>query len=222
MTMAAYFNKMQEYKDQLACLSLVPETKKENAEYIAKNDAIDYLMELNEAFDAIRSQILMMDPLPHFNKIYGMLSSAEKQQEAHGLLAMNDPSPAVLFIAAKGSSKIYDRGVSKGFDKKKMDKKGLVCDYCKRTGHLKYECFKLHGTPNWFKALQEKMRKENGPFNIAEMTLCANDTPHSFNSSSLTSAAFSELVQKEVQRALEMKKSLIEQANLFDFHYSGP
>jgi len=32
----------------------------------------------------------------------------------------------------------------------KIDKKRLFCDHCKRNGHIKDECFELHGYPSWW------------------------------------------------------------------------
>ncbi|KAL0438802.1 UNVERIFIED_CONTAM: Retrovirus-related Pol polyprotein from transposon RE1 [Sesamum latifolium] len=40
-----------------------------------------------------------------------------------------------------------------------MDKRSMLCDYCKKPDHLKDNCFKLHRTPEWYKDLTEKKRK---------------------------------------------------------------
>ncbi|KAK4428960.1 hypothetical protein Salat_1196000 [Sesamum alatum] len=46
--------------------------------------------------------------------------------------------------------------------KNPVDKRSLVCDHCKRTGHTIESCFKIHGTPDWFKELAEKKNKGVG------------------------------------------------------------
>ncbi|KAL0293767.1 UNVERIFIED_CONTAM: Retrovirus-related Pol polyprotein from transposon RE1 [Sesamum angustifolium] len=44
-----------------------------------------------------------------------------------------------------------------------VDKRGQYCTNCDKSGHTKDTCFKLHGTPDWYKELIEKKRREGGP-----------------------------------------------------------
>ncbi|KAL0448952.1 UNVERIFIED_CONTAM: hypothetical protein Slati_1451600 [Sesamum latifolium] len=46
--------------------------------------------------------------------------------------------------------------------KQRIDKHSLLCDYCKKIGHLKENCFKLHRTPEWYKELSDKKKKGAG------------------------------------------------------------
>ena len=39
---------------------------------------MQFLMHLNDSYDAIRGQILLMDPLPSVNKAYSMIQRVEK------------------------------------------------------------------------------------------------------------------------------------------------
>ncbi|XP_051152006.1 uncharacterized protein LOC127265986 [Andrographis paniculata] len=78
MSIASYFTKLKKLKDELYCLAPILEEMNEVEEYIYLQDIVDFLMGLNDTFNAIRSQVLMQDPLPSLNKIYGMLCSAEK------------------------------------------------------------------------------------------------------------------------------------------------
>ncbi|XP_051115701.1 uncharacterized protein LOC127240893 [Andrographis paniculata] len=128
LSMAAYFNRMQSSKDELSCLAPVPVDRNEVDLYLHNLEAIDYLMGLNDNFDAVRNQILMMDPLSDVNKIYGILSTVEKQQEVHDML--KDPSPTVLLANSRTSERKLDKSL----------KTNLVCDHCKRNGHVKAEC----------------------------------------------------------------------------------
>ncbi|KAL0457111.1 UNVERIFIED_CONTAM: Retrovirus-related Pol polyprotein from transposon RE1 [Sesamum latifolium] len=43
-----------------------------------------------------------------------------------------------------------------------VDKRGVFCEHCQKTGHAKETCFKLHGTPGWYKDLTDKKRKGRG------------------------------------------------------------
>ncbi|KAL0398659.1 UNVERIFIED_CONTAM: Retrovirus-related Pol polyprotein from transposon RE1 [Sesamum radiatum] len=42
------------------------------------------------------------------------------------------------------------------------DKRSQYCNHCDRSGHTRETCFKLHGTPDWYKDLAEKKKKEGG------------------------------------------------------------
>lgn len=47
---------------------------------ISQNKLIQFLMGLNEYYYSIRSQILVLDPLPYVNKSYFMILRVEKQK----------------------------------------------------------------------------------------------------------------------------------------------
>ncbi|KAL0317536.1 UNVERIFIED_CONTAM: Retrovirus-related Pol polyprotein from transposon RE2 [Sesamum angustifolium] len=51
------------------------------------------------------------------------------------------------------------------YEKKKfnVDKRAQYCTHCDKTGHSKDTCFKLHGTPDWYKELVDKKRRDVGP-----------------------------------------------------------
>ena len=53
-------------------------------------------MGLNESFDGIQSQILLLDPLPSVNKVYSMVLRIEKQREVSDLFTENLENIALL------------------------------------------------------------------------------------------------------------------------------
>ena len=54
-----------------------------------------------------------------------------------------------------GSGNHFNKSFSQAPHKGKPDYKKLVCDFCKRIGHTKDRCYKLHGFPNGFKGNKE-------------------------------------------------------------------
>jgi len=48
-----------------------------------------FLMHLNENYEAIRGQILLLDPLPSVNKAYSMVQRVETQRHVTGNLTAN-------------------------------------------------------------------------------------------------------------------------------------
>ena len=115
------------------------------------NHLMQFLIGLNDSFDHIQNQIMLMDPLPSVNKAYSMVLKVEKQRWVQ-----------ISFIDNTGNSAIYVRpqnfkkdGVCRGNFKKKdaAKKSDRHCDYCNTNGHVRYICFKLKGYPNWFRQL---------------------------------------------------------------------
>ncbi|KAL0424377.1 UNVERIFIED_CONTAM: hypothetical protein Sradi_0972500 [Sesamum radiatum] len=112
------------------------------------------LMGLNDSFDAIRSQILVMDPLPIVDKAYSLVLRVESQRYIEDIT-----NNAAMMVRNTDFRKAVG---AKSYQKKKtyVDKKNLHCDNCNRLGHSRDTCFKLHGFPDWFKDLTEQ-RKRN-------------------------------------------------------------
>lgn len=116
---------------------------------IESNKLIQFLMGLNESYDSIRSQILILDPLPTVNKAYSMVPRIEKQRTIQIDLNGNTESSAMLVRAAQHGN---PRGNTTRKNQKKDDK---TCEHYKMTGHTRYTCFKLNGYPDWYKQLKK-------------------------------------------------------------------
>ncbi|KAL0287186.1 UNVERIFIED_CONTAM: hypothetical protein Sradi_7129300 [Sesamum radiatum] len=85
-------------------------------------------------------------------------------------LLLNVPAMAELVRSKYGFHESVDattmvvRGGFKKEDRRRghTDKKNLVCDHCNKPGHSKDTCFKIHGTPDWYKEMIEQQKKEQG------------------------------------------------------------
>ncbi|GAU31769.1 hypothetical protein TSUD_22150 [Trifolium subterraneum] len=94
---------------------------------------IRFLTGLNENFAVVKSQILLMDPLPPMNKVFSLVLQHERQ----GKFSPSDDSN-VLLNAAK----------SKGSFPSKTTR---VCTLCGKDNHIVENCFKKYGTPPHFR-----------------------------------------------------------------------
>ncbi|KAL2224898.1 UNVERIFIED_CONTAM: hypothetical protein Sindi_3035200 [Sesamum indicum] len=52
------------------------------------------------------------------------------------------------------------------FKKAPIDKKQLLCEHCKKRGHLKEGCFELIGFPDWYKGITDKGKIGGRPLNF--------------------------------------------------------
>ena len=125
---------------------------------------------LNDSFDHIRNQILLMNPLPNVNKAYSMVLRVEKQRQVQ-MSFIDNTGNSVMFVRSQNFKKNRaSRGIfKKKYARKKSDKH---YDYCNTNGHVRDTCFKLHGYLDWFRQLQEQ--KEKVP---SKLTANVIDTP---------------------------------------------
>ncbi|KAG7568260.1 Retrotransposon gag domain [Arabidopsis thaliana x Arabidopsis arenosa] len=103
-----------------------------------RRNIVRFLMRLNESFTQARRQILMMDPLPEFTKIYNFISQDEQQRVLTSAPVPDNP----VFQA----SMAYQR--PKGFQ---QGRPRPLCTHCGLLGHTIARCYKLHGYPPGYK-----------------------------------------------------------------------
>ncbi|GAU41434.1 hypothetical protein TSUD_98300 [Trifolium subterraneum] len=91
---------------------------------------IHFLTGLNDNFSVVKSQSLLMDPLPTMNKVFSMVIQHERQ----GNFPLIDESKISINASKFGkpsSSKSSSRG----------------CSYCGKDNHVVENCFKKYGLP---------------------------------------------------------------------------
>ncbi|XP_020552454.1 uncharacterized protein LOC110012588 [Sesamum indicum] len=99
MTVSDYYGKLKKLWDELACITHTPictcGAAKEAAEIRGNDNLMQFLMGLNQSYDHIRSQILIMDPLPDSNRAYAMVLRVEKQQQVNSGQTYTNPNMAM-------------------------------------------------------------------------------------------------------------------------------
>ncbi|KAK2361432.1 putative mitochondrial protein [Trifolium repens] len=88
---------------------------------------VRFITGLNESFSTVKSQILLMEPLPPLNKVFSMVLQHERQNN----LAPGDESLALVNAVKSGKQKQGSR----------------VCTFCGKDNHTVDNCFKKHGVP---------------------------------------------------------------------------
>lgn len=164
-TIAQYYTRLKKLWDEMTCLTPVPEcscgSAKIMTETLDTNRLIQFLMDLNDAYDAIRGQILLLEPLPSVNKAYAMVLRVEKQREVNQVYTNNQENNAFLVkmqhgnnTRNKGGGNYSGRGRNgQSFGRgrgRNNDKDNKYCDYCNTPGHIRETCFQLNGFPEWY------------------------------------------------------------------------
>ncbi|XP_058749398.1 uncharacterized protein LOC131622387 [Vicia villosa] len=136
MTVSEYFATMKGYwieLDQYQTLKM--ETANDT---IALNTCIEtdrifeFLAGLNSDYDPIRVQILGKDRLPPLAEVFSIVRGEESRRD---VMLGNKPSEGTALVA----------NIAGKQPASKTGRDDRYCDHCKRTGHTKDRCFKLHG-----------------------------------------------------------------------------
>ncbi|XP_025885618.1 uncharacterized protein [Solanum lycopersicum] len=130
---------------------------------------IHFLMGLNEMYTAVRGNILMMSTLPTMAQAFAILSQEERQREMkspnHMALESTSLNASMLPQSNATNSGSYRGSTGRGngnynntgnFNNTNTyrgnsnigNRSNMFCEYCKRTGHVKDRCYKLHGYPS--------------------------------------------------------------------------
>ncbi|XP_058756759.1 uncharacterized protein LOC131629981 [Vicia villosa] len=122
--------------------------------YRESDHVIRFLKGLNDQYSAIRSQIMLMDPLPNLCKVYSLLVQQERQaitpiEEVKVLAVSNQNSYPQSQPKSNPSNR--GRGSTRGGRFSGGRGRGnRVCTHCGMTNHTIDTCFKKHGyPPNW-------------------------------------------------------------------------
>ncbi|KAL0301919.1 UNVERIFIED_CONTAM: hypothetical protein Sradi_6468700 [Sesamum radiatum] len=117
-------------------------------------------MGLHERYNSERSQILMFDPLPDIERAFAMVYVVEKQRSIQ--VELDD---ATSHMACQLILKDNRRDGDKYTQRRKSftDKRNVICFNCWKPGHSLDTCVQLHGVPDWYRALNDK-RKKNKHF----------------------------------------------------------
>ncbi|XP_062099679.1 uncharacterized protein LOC133805514 [Humulus lupulus] len=127
LDITTHFTKLQTLCDELTMFR--PLTDGASSNYQEQDYVLYFLMGLNESYPQIRSNILMMEPLPPINKVFSLIIQEEKQRPLSNLQ---------LPIAAHVHTN------------KSFAKKPLLCTHCGLQNHTRDLCYKLHGfPPSW-------------------------------------------------------------------------
>ncbi|KAF7800953.1 uncharacterized protein G2W53_044551 [Senna tora] len=177
-SMTGYFNKMNRCWDELNRIKPVPkcfcgsctcEVNKILDEHDSDIKLCQFLNGLHLMYDALRGQIMNLDPLPIVNKAFSMVVRQETQKEVN--LYFNNVECSAM-LARTGNNR--NESVVKRNDDRRADKNSKFCDHYNLTGQTRDTCFKIVGFPDWYKELKEQ-RKKARKKNMAANALA--DTP---------------------------------------------
>ena len=125
---------------------------------------MQFLMHLNDEYEVIRVQTLLLEPLPTVNKAYSMIQRVERQRYITNTTGVStEVAACVNKLTDLGDLESMNALVAKGKTKKdfRKPKMSKFYDHCQKPGYERDQCFKLIGYPDWYDDLKGK-RKPTG------------------------------------------------------------
>ncbi|CAJ2671312.1 unnamed protein product [Trifolium pratense] len=99
---------------------------------------MDFLQGLNDSYTSVRSQILLMDPLPSVPKAYSLLLQEERQRSISDSRSVSIDQSA---MSVQQSNSLQEAS----------SKPHYYCSICKLDGHSDSRCYSKIGYPSWWK-----------------------------------------------------------------------
>jgi len=110
MFVTEHYAKFKQLRDQLLNYKPMPEcscgaikilSNSHNKAYVMR-----FLMGLNESFDTVRSQILMLDLFPSMSNVYSLVLQEESHKNiGHGGSSSSQSNTMAMYANSKGNSK---------------------------------------------------------------------------------------------------------------------
>ena len=150
MTVTQYYNTLSRYWQQLDVFESpdweCPEDASRYKKIIEKERIFKFLLGLDKSLDEVRGRILGSKPLPSIREAF----SEVRREESRKKLMMGTQASS---NAPEGSA-LVSRGTNAADSRQRKGRPW--CDHCRRPGHTKETCWKIHGKPAEWKPNKEK------------------------------------------------------------------
>ncbi|XP_062077973.1 uncharacterized protein LOC133782654 [Humulus lupulus] len=150
MSVSSYFGKLKVLWEKLAnhepiitckCGKCECNLGKEHEKRRSNERFHQFLMGLNSDYYApLRTTLLSQEPLPSLDRAYQQIAQEER---VRGITHARESLPEVVGFAVRPERRSRAKP-------DKIDKSGLLCSHCHRSGHDIVTCFQLLGYPEWW------------------------------------------------------------------------
>jgi len=116
---------------------------REARNFSIEDQIIQFLTGLNDKFAVVKTQVLMMDPLPSINIVYAFI---QEQSNNNSVASLVDEQ--ISLVNAPDSR---NRSQGRGIGYSSGPKPPRQCSFCGRSNHTVDYCYAKHGHPNFQK-----------------------------------------------------------------------
>ncbi|KAK2387518.1 cysteine-rich RECEPTOR kinase [Trifolium repens] len=146
--------------------------------YKDQDRVIKFLKGLNDQFSHVRSQIMLLDPLPPIDKTFSLVLGQERQ------------------LGGRGSNSSGNRGRGRSnYGSGRGQQSNRVCTHCGRNNHIVENCFVKHGYPPGYHYKSSKPSLNNAT---------GSDSPHSTNDEQDANQPSLAAIQEQYNQILQL------------------
>ncbi|XP_056173149.1 uncharacterized protein LOC115674913 [Syzygium oleosum] len=176
-----------------------PEDSKRYKQIQDRERIYKFLLGLNQELDEVRGRVLSIKPLPNVREVFAEVRREETRRKVMLGCSKNQTNPENSALIARGSQPSYSRGTQSNNNNQRKGGRPW-CDHCKRTGHTKDTCWKLHGRPDdWKPSASRPTQDRESRSNIVQTETNASVDLSPFNKEQLE--MLKKLLQESVQKA---------------------
>nr|XP_016487144.1 PREDICTED: uncharacterized protein LOC107807306 [Nicotiana tabacum] len=123
---------------------------------------IQFLMIFIEVYTMARGSILTINPLPSLAPAFSLLIQEEKQREIKPNNQLMIESVSLNVNTSKQPT--FKTNYNPGNNYTSNSRPRPVCEHCRKPGHTKDKCYKLHGYPQGFQNSNQPFQNNNQRF----------------------------------------------------------
>ncbi|XP_038721996.1 uncharacterized protein LOC120014146 [Tripterygium wilfordii] len=151
-----------------------------------KEKPLQFLMGLDDHYEHVTNQILLMDPLPDVNKAFAQIGQVERKQIVNQSTKKNliqkDSEVQEQMVMQVTSQPVGKNRFNGARNSKRNNNEKLFCKYCKKTNHTVDKCFKLVGYPADYEFTNKRQKQGGSNFNEKRGAYTANQVDASIQS----------------------------------------
>ncbi|KAK4254093.1 hypothetical protein QN277_009521 [Acacia crassicarpa] len=127
--------------------------------HLDQDYVIRFLKGLSDRFSSVKSQIMLIDPLPTINRVFALVQQQERE--------LGFPVVDATTLLSKSNTQRYS---GSGLPKPGSSVFNKQCTYCGKYKHTKATCYRKHGFPPGFKFRNASVNAVSSENTISSLT----------------------------------------------------
>jgi len=110
-----------------------------------------FLKGLGEVYNNVKTQILLLEPLPNINRVFSLILHQERQGKQFHEASVLETKVLINNTSQQTQTSNYQNGGNTGwknYERGRGKNYGKQCSYCNKMNHTSDECYSKHRYPS--------------------------------------------------------------------------